>query len=372
MNKTYIIRKYQAGDETQILDLRDLVFHPKGDRGGSREHWLDWWWWMYMDNPAGKAIIWLAVDKGNVVGHYGSIPIRVKIGEQIVLCGMSVDSMIHPDYQRQGIFIALARKAYEEAFNRGIHILYGLPNKAAFNARTKKLNWVDAGLQKDLLKVINLEHLLYGYVRNKSLIKPCALMANPITNLLFRAKRIPATDGFKITKILSFDERIEGFWYKISRQPNIMVVRDKRFLDWKYCEVPNLEYSILLAEQDTQILGYIVFRCIKRRGIKIGIIYDVVAVDDNPKIIQRLVFDSVNQLKQKKADIVMGRMLANKAYIDCFRENGFIGLWFFMKSRFHVYSNHPAVHVTDINKPERWFLQIGDTQDLTGPLDPVQ
>jgi hypothetical protein len=44
--------------------------------------------------------------EGRIVGHYSLIPTPFRRGGKQVLAALSIQSMIHPDFQRQGILKA--------------------------------------------------------------------------------------------------------------------------------------------------------------------------------------------------------------------------------------------------------------------------
>src|SRR4051812_15607814 len=65
------------------------------------------------------------------IAYYGVIPSLVKIDGKEMLAAQSADTMTDPDYQRQGLFVALAGKTYELAQREGIQFIYGFPNEAS-------------------------------------------------------------------------------------------------------------------------------------------------------------------------------------------------------------------------------------------------
>ena len=82
MKRKWSIRAYKEGDEGGIFEL-DKAVHPSA--ASDMEQWLKWWRWMYKDNPAGTGKIWLAEDDGKIVGQYAIVPVKVKIGNKVIL-----------------------------------------------------------------------------------------------------------------------------------------------------------------------------------------------------------------------------------------------------------------------------------------------
>jgi GNAT superfamily N-acetyltransferase len=123
--REWTIRNYREGDEEQILELRGVALSgPKNKQ---------WWKWMYRDGPLGPATIALAEVKHRIIGHMASVPVPIKIKDQVTRGGHGVDLMVHPDYRRQGIFVALTKAMVE--YSKGIDskgidksIGYGVPS----------------------------------------------------------------------------------------------------------------------------------------------------------------------------------------------------------------------------------------------------
>lgn len=138
MERNWSIRPYRIGDEHEILSLWKVV-HP--EREYNREKWLRWWTWQYKENPAGSSAIWIAEDNGKIVGQYALISELVKVYDNLSIIYQSVDTMTHPNYRRQGMFIMLARAAYQSIENNDTHIIFGFPNNQSLPGFIGELNF---------------------------------------------------------------------------------------------------------------------------------------------------------------------------------------------------------------------------------------
>ena len=137
MTKPYAIRKFVYSDVDSILDLLDEVFHPPF------QFTEQWWNWKYIKNPAGflgeVGGIWVAEDKGKIIGHYSVMPYQFRVDNSKFMAGQSVDTAVHPDYRRMGIFSALAKKVFE-AVRSNCAFLFGNPTQMAIGGFTN-LGW---------------------------------------------------------------------------------------------------------------------------------------------------------------------------------------------------------------------------------------
>jgi len=126
------IRPYKSGDKYKVLQLIRLAFKWSDEK---------YWKWRYIDNPTGVGRIWIAEDDDRIVGHYAMIPGKIKVEEMTASTLLTTDIVTHSDYRRQGIFEALAKKAYSEIQKEGNYIQYVFPNELSYPKFIKKLGF---------------------------------------------------------------------------------------------------------------------------------------------------------------------------------------------------------------------------------------
>lgn len=350
-----LVRVYEEGDEEKILELWKAVYP---EREYDPEKWLRWWRWMYKENPFGKAQIWLAEHDGKIVGQYPLIFMNLKIGGEILRASQNIDLMTHPDYQHQGIFSKLERIALDNAKEDGAYITIGFPNDAAYPGHIKS-GWFDVATMQVMFKPLNWNNTLRIRVSNIFLSKLCATGASFVYRIFYRAAEPHLVEDLAISRVPFFDDRINEFWANMSDQYKIMVVRDRDYLNWRYCAIPGVDYSIYIAQKMGQICGYLVLRCMPREQIKVGIVFDILAQSEETA--QGLVSEAIKHCKREKADLIYYRMIVNKTYIKAFRKNGFISLPFIRGGRFCAYSTDPHISREFLRDPKNWLVQLGDS-----------
>jgi hypothetical protein len=82
-----------------------------------------------------------------------------------------------------------------------------------------------------------------------------------------------------IRTIEQFDGDFDEFWRHVQDNYPVMVVRDRAFLAWRFAPVSRRRYHILVAQLRGRMLGYTVIRCATVRGIKTGLILDLLVTD---------------------------------------------------------------------------------------------
>ena len=137
MAHSWCVREAGPNDLDLIRDLYRAV------RRDSRPEAYDRW--RYLESPYGPTPGTLAVEGGRAVGFYTLWPTPLLIGSAAVAGAQSMDTMTHPDFRGQGIFVALARACFELATARGIQLLYGFPNNESFPGFVRRLEWTHVG-----------------------------------------------------------------------------------------------------------------------------------------------------------------------------------------------------------------------------------
>lgn len=99
--------------------------------------------WKYRENPAGSMCGFIAYDvNSKMAAFYGVIPERFEIEGKSCIVYQSVDTMTHPNYQKMGLFTALAKKTYEKIYSKTDNqFIFGIPGSNSFHGFIKKLNW---------------------------------------------------------------------------------------------------------------------------------------------------------------------------------------------------------------------------------------
>ena len=366
MKRKWSTRSYEKGDENGIFELMKVVpEYPEKEK----EKWMRWWNWKYMDNPAGVSGIWVADHDGKIVGSRSTILVKMKISGEPVMGSQNTDLLTHPDYRRQGIFSALEKKSFSQLKADGICITYSFPGPMSYPGYMKSGSFFDTHALKTMIRPFNLENILKRRIENKFLLKIYTVMGYLFINTFYRAKKTPEVDDLTITKISSFDDRINDFWKKTSNDYEIIVVRDKEYLNWRYVNIPDVVYTIYLAEEGEEICGYMVLKCVKEESLASGYIIDIIAPLDRPEIIHSLLSKAIKYFEEERVDVIFCKMIADKIFYNIFRKNGFISTHFisFISKRFRIGSKHivrinsSKISETYLKNAKNWFVQLGDS-----------
>ena len=347
MTQPWSVRIYKEGDEEEILKLRKLCF-------GSAN--LDEWIWEFKNSPL-DSLMMVAESEGQIVGFLSYLFVKMKVKNEILKGSIVCDAMVHPDFRRKGLWRTLNKILWEEAEKKGNGISY------SFRKRASALLKEQSAICRVpvLVKFFDTYEEMKKRVGNQFLAKILSIFANSIFRFFYRTKKCPPVKNLVLSEITEPDDRINSFWVEASTAFKIAIVRDKEYLKWRYFQRPNSNFKVLLAEEGSEILGYIVFSVQRTPDDKIGYIIDIITHPDRPEIIQFLISKAVDRIRKEKVSLILCKMMKNNAYYKVFRENGFFKI---LGSYLIVRADPSKVPEMFVKDPNNWYLTFGDSDGI--------
>lgn len=356
MKRNWTMREYQKGDEKRILEYQNKTMAPTDIRSS------DYWKWEYQDNPIGIKTIWVAEDGDLLVGHYALMPLMMKVGTFTCLAAQSVDTFTHHEYRRLGIFVALAEKVYSLAAAKGISALYGFPSIAAYHGFVKKLDWIKVTSMDKMIKPLTLYSFIISSIRALLKNGPTQLH-RLIKNKIFSWKRERELwhiySSISVEQISSFDHQADELWSKIDKQQEIRIVKDSKYLNWRYIHKPNEPYSIFKVGHNNETLGYLVFQKRIDRGRLLNkcLLVDIIS-ETNPQTISLLLL-----IGSRIARSLKGDSITNWTSRGSFLNILLLGLGYSSIGELILIArqNRREFDKRILHDVRKWFLMAGDT-----------
>jgi GNAT superfamily N-acetyltransferase len=353
---SWSIRAYRNEDERGILELWKAVY-PEHEYSG--EKWLDYWRWTYFNNPAGKGWIWLAEDDKKIVGQSAIIPANMKIDGERIVSFQSVDTMTHPDYRRQGIYETLAKKVYEEAKNEGVLIGYRFPNENSHPIAIKKLDWFDVATLNNIIKPLNWKNALSNRTSNRSLLNLAKLGGGLKDGISEKFTRNTTSTELTVEQISSFNTSVDELWADISTKYPIVILKNREYLNWRYVNGPVANFIIYAARKGGTTEGYLVLKYSQQESSKVGVVFELSVKSE--KIAECLITEVLQRCRKDEVDYVTYQYLGNRDAVKALKRQGFFSVPFVKKDWFCAYTTSPTLLREYLADPEKWLIQIGDS-----------
>jgi hypothetical protein len=277
----------------------------------------------------------------------GAIPYRVSNRGDETIMTHSCDLIVHPDYRRRSV----AQRIIAQ---------YTTDNPLGF-AWVNKISQQIAGTMTPSYPV-----------RPRRLVRPLAMdqimatakeagrwswLAVPARVAQAGLDRLPWGGKTNVTAVDRFEPAMDQLWARAKRQYPVSIIRDQRYLNWRYVARPTVAYTRLVARRGDDVLGYVVARASTRDGARWGHVVDYL-VDGSPwRVLPPLIQAAVKRLRDAGA-IGVTCLAPNAAYRHALYRAGFVP-WG-QGGVFYPSVRRPDAHLQILGDARQWFFTLGD------------
>ena len=322
--------------------------------------------WKYFQNPAGSVVGACADSDGRVVASFGHTPVRLKLGNAAATSVQSVDAMVLPEFRRQKLFYQLAQQTYTRLDAAGMSPAYVFPAAAVRTPFVGQFGYAEAGPVPRFVKVVQSVTLgqSLGRPGPKSWLDRLAWLAS-------RARRAalspaPSKAGLRLAAISQFDDRFDQLWQQASAVLTIGAIRDAAYLNWRYCQNPLRDYTILTVECGLRLAGYAILSVDPQRQVThiVELLVDV----GQPAAGYWLLADATERARQAGCAQIQCWMLPqHRFYVRLLEQSGFafwpsraLPGWLGYTTPFIVRAGPGEARAIDVTTLGNWFLSMGD------------
>lgn len=232
----WAIRPYRPGDETRILDLFRRVFHV--------ERPYDHWRWKFAENPAGQYIRLAETPSGEVVAQYAGLPARMAWGGKTLVFTQIIDVMVDPRFRlglkRPGLFAAVANRFIAD---------YGGPGK------------VSGGYGFPTPEALRVGRRVAGYTP----LHPVVALVRDLDQ--DHGDRLPwSARLYRVEEVNRFEGEVDRLWEQVRPELPIAIIRNARYLNWRYANCPDVRYQMLVAYH--RLTGIAAGMAVLRMGVR--------------------------------------------------------------------------------------------------------
>lgn len=311
--------------------------------------------WQFLESPVEKRYVDIAYseEKQKTAGIFAVLPLHVKIDDQVFVGAQGLDTMIDAEFRGEGLFILLARNVYKTCAADGVKLVYGFPNKEAVKA-SKILGWKRLDPVPFMLRPLKTKYFT-GKIKY--------LKALPNINIPYFKWN---SRKFTIEASNAFPDAVDGIWQKFSRNIKVGVVRDKKYLEWRYLSKPGEQYCIKHVYQNGIYLGFVVYAIkAKHKGL-IGYIMELIYDTDVPAAGEQLLISAVKDIKAKDADCILSWCMEHSPNRRVYEKSFFINIPEKLKPiQLHFVTRSFDGGMKDVvENRENWYLSYSDSDTV--------
>lgn len=349
-DKTELVRYTKADREAVFAFFRTVYPADKSAR------LIRQWDWKYDANPfsaEAPPYIMLLKDGPRIIGTFGGFALRFVIDGTVHWVGHGGDWIVDPEYRDR----RLSRRLWEE-HEAHRPLRFSWTNEFAFQ-RVHAIVKMETARLAPLVKPIDFTYMLHRVTGNRALSRVAGAVAEGLQSLADPLSRRSVAPGVTIGRIDTFDERFDALWQRCSRDYPVMLVRDRRYLHWRFIERPDATYTVLAATRDADLLGYLVVRSADKEDGRWGYLVDFLVRDRSPSVFSLLVGPGIEDLRREGVKAISCRAVVPPYRWPLYR-HGFLPLRWGPRGYLEAYVNfwNPAYHV--FGDVRRWFVTMGD------------
>ena len=359
--RAWEISDYEETDKAGVLAL---IRNEYGDIDLAQEAYFDW---LRTAAPPGVRQ-WIGKEKhtGRVITSGTMVAARASWQGQGVRALLGFNVVVAPEFRRQGIHTAFTQQTSEDVTKTGYSFILIFPNAKSMSQLARSENYHLVSQVPLLVRPLDMPRLSEATGQHPLTRLGMDLGWAVAGRTVWRERR-PSSDGvpMRISEETRLDRTFDDFWDQIKAKYDLMLVRDRAFLQWRFLDIPTREYLVLTARQDGQILGYVILRQAEIRGIPTGLIADFLVLpgEQGDQAGLRLLHTALRRFKDARLPLAGGLMLPHTQESRIMRQAGFLAApQRFAPQLFHLfvrrYAEEPPLSV--LTRPESWYVSIAD------------
>jgi len=348
IDRSWEKRPFNKNDQEKIAELYKNVH--------SRPFELHEWKWQFQGAFAEEGYIWVADHQGTLAGQYATVPIRMQIANQNIKGALSLDTMTHSDFRKQGIFVTLAKEVYNQLGSKDVKLVYGFPNENSFRGFIKHLDFVVLENLPALTRPLNISEILRSKIRNGVVARLVGTPVQTVFDVLFKRK-IGSRD-IKIEQKPEFPKEVDQLFRELSPEFPNLVIRDYSYLKWRYDQNPQHNYDNFFGYRSGKLAGFCVCSRTERKGITIGLIVDLFASPSDEELIASLVKTAIQRFSKQKMMLVSCMLTKESPFKKILNKLGFI--FPIKRFPFIIRRNTDDLDINNLITPRNWHITYGD------------
>jgi hypothetical protein len=345
----YSLEEFTDKDYSRLIRLTESSYPG---REISDQRYLEW---EYEQNPAGKALINVALEGEKCVAQYLVIPRDFQVDGEIVKASLSVNTLTHPMHRGNSLFPKLAELNYLLCVQKKCLFTLGVPNANSYPVFVDKLSFQALGRVPFLLKTFQPQSVLWNLFTKKRTKKG--------TDIELDLSTIPASSDSGVS---FFDPDADSGLYlpflnKFLDTKKVAVHRSPEYLRWRYKSIPIRKYFMLKYVESGEMKAMAVVRAREIYGLKCLILMDFVSQDEQAA--ERMLNQHFEISRGNELQLIICAMQSQAPEFQFLKKAGFYKVpeKFLPQQLDLILRIHTdSVHSAKVRDFKSWFFTFGD------------
>jgi len=342
-------RLAKDNDRDAILALLAAKRDP-GDRAAYVADRTSFWNWLHIDNPAAddeSPLFVIAEEGATVVGAFGVIPARALVDGLVRTVYWTTDLVVQEEMRGRGV----GKKLLHEVFGLRDVCLTGTMTDQAMLMH-ERAGSRSIGLVRHLI-LLNSVVSFSGFT---------VWLRNRYRSWKIEREVGPEDFAVEQCSVEEIGDEFDELWSRKAPEIAFGVVRDRRYMQWRYAEHPSNSYECLIARRENRLCGVVVLRVRRSGGTTRGRIIDVI-VPRSETILMPVLLARAIQWFQSRGVHDVDALSADVEFQNLLQEWGFVNLP--ESENRHLTLN--SAEGVDVNRllstSAQWLISLGDTDN---------
>lgn len=331
--------KYKQA-EVELLELFRLSF--------GHDMTPQLWNWRHAENyisPPDSEVI-VAVDNGKIVGARPFLFTEMWLVDKKVVAAQHVDTMVHPEYQGQGLFSLMGKFSLRYLQENGYALSYGFPNQLSAPGFLRQ-GYRIIGPTEIMFQLLRPRNILSRKLRNRALGNLVGFLYDKL--LVRKPKKLSGlSDSLEVFVSDKFTEDFKDV-DTLRDESKIDLVRSESFLRWRFDGHPDFSYKYIGVKKEGRLSGYAVISSRREEGsFKQGLLVDYLVKDNDATCFRLLLDRCLAELRELECDYAYVWSVSKSNPIrELFRRSGFNSSLSFFYKRLYPYGHLDAILIQD-------------------------
>jgi len=354
------IRSYEDGDEDGIARLTQQNFPNTPDASSICQTWR----WQFKNDFSKDGSIAVAEVNSSIVAHYAVMCFEMNYQDQTIIGSVSTATVTEKSFRGKGLFTKLARNVYNDLSRSGCKIVFGFPNSQSIRGFITRLDWFNVCPFPLHIKIIKMKPMLSKILGDHVFTKALAWCGDNALKLIFNIiSRKKNNHDIIIRRVEEIPEDMKSIWSSSFASHKLAIIRNRRYLKWRYLEKPFVKYKIYCAMMNDSPAGYFVTCTGCKYNSNILFVMEIVAKDDK-KMIYKKMLDHLDVIAREEcADAISMIIMSNNPRYWLFVKKGYLPvprILFPQDINFSAMVNSHFIDKSYVKNSDHWYISWGD------------